>query len=136
MQGARTTPGSPAAGVCAPVGSRCVARTLTADWLWQVVAFLPLLCQGGHRWGAPIVCAGLVRYRVTEIYMPTACRQAATDSGVLCVVPPPAAVRKGKEGKVPVTMALAREETETALNVCIQHVLDRTGLKPHQVGGR
>ncbi len=47
----------------------------------------------------------------------------------------PAAVRKGKEGKVPVTMALAREETETALNVCIQHVLDRTGLKPHQVGG-
>ena len=43
-------------------------------------------------------------------------------------------MRKGKEGKVPVTMALAREETETALNVCIQHVLDRTGLQPHQVG--
>ena len=50
-------------------------------------------------------------------------------------LPLSAAVRKGKEGKVPVTMALAREETETALNVCIQHVLDRTGLKPHQVGG-
>ena len=45
-----------------------------------------------------------------------------------------AAVRQGKHGKVPITMAGAREESETALNVCIQKVLDRTGLKPHQVG--
>ena len=44
-----------------------------------------------------------------------------------------AAVRQGKHGKVPITMAGAREESETALNVCIQKVLDRTGLKPHQV---
>lgn len=44
-----------------------------------------------------------------------------------------AAVHAGKVQKCPVTMKNAREETETVLNVCIQHVLDRTGLKPHQV---
>ncbi|EIE20572.1 very-long-chain 3-ketoacyl-CoA synthase, partial [Coccomyxa subellipsoidea C-169] len=32
-------------------------------------------------------------------------------------------------------MAGARVETETALNVSIQHVLDRTGLKPHHIDG-
>jgi hypothetical protein len=47
-----------------------------------------------------------------------------------------AAVRQGKHRKVPITMAGAREESETALNVCIQHVLDRTGLKPHQARRR
>ena len=31
-------------------------------------------------------------------------------------------------------MQNARAETETALNVCIQHVLERTGIKPSQVG--
>lgn len=30
-------------------------------------------------------------------------------------------------------MAGARHETETALNVCIQKVLDRTGIKNNQV---
>lgn len=44
-----------------------------------------------------------------------------------------AEVQKGKYQKVEASMAGAREETETALNVSIQHVLDRTGLKPHQV---
>ena len=44
-----------------------------------------------------------------------------------------AEVQKGKYQKVEATMAGARVETETALNVSIQHVLDRCGLKPHQV---
>lgn len=44
-----------------------------------------------------------------------------------------AEVVKGKTQKVEVSMAGAREETETALNVCIQHVLKRTGIKANQV---
>ena len=40
---------------------------------------------------------------------------------------------KGKDAKVEITMQGARHETETALNVCIQKVLDRTGLKNTQV---
>ncbi len=32
-----------------------------------------------------------------------------------------------------ITMQGARLETETALNVCIQKVLDRTGIKNNQV---
>ena len=40
---------------------------------------------------------------------------------------------KGKDQKVEITMQGARIETETALNVCIQKVLDRTGLKNNQV---
>ena len=40
---------------------------------------------------------------------------------------------KGKDAKVEITMQGARTETETALNVCIQKVLDRTGLKNNQV---
>ncbi|BDA50571.1 3-ketoacyl-CoA synthase 4 [Coccomyxa sp. Obi] len=47
----------------------------------------------------------------------------------------PDEVQKGKYQKVKASMAGAREETETALNVSIQHVLDRTGLKPHQIDG-
>lgn len=42
-------------------------------------------------------------------------------------------VVKGHSQKVKITMQGARTETETALNVCIQHVLDRTGIKPNQV---
>ena len=37
--------------------------------------------------------------------------------------------------KLNINMKDARYETETALNVCIQHVLDRTGLKTSQVLG-
>lgn len=40
---------------------------------------------------------------------------------------------KGKDQKVKITMQGARLETETALNVCIQKVLDRTGIKNNQV---
>ena len=40
---------------------------------------------------------------------------------------------KGKDAKVQITMQGARLETETALNVCIQKVLDRTGIKNNQV---
>lgn len=47
----------------------------------------------------------------------------------------PDEVQKGKYQKVKASMAGAREETETALNVSIQHVLDRTGLKTHQIDG-
>ena len=42
-------------------------------------------------------------------------------------------VVKGKDAKVQITMQGCRNETETALNVCIQKCLDRTGLKTHQV---
>ena len=40
---------------------------------------------------------------------------------------------RGCHGDLKQTMADAREETETALFTCIQHVLDRTGLKATQV---
>ncbi len=46
---------------------------------------------------------------------------------------PGADVVKGRTQKVEITMQGARSETETALNVCIQYVLDRTGIKPNQV---
>jgi hypothetical protein len=42
-------------------------------------------------------------------------------------------VNAGFDKKIEKTMANARLETETALNVCIQHVLDRTGIKPAEV---
>lgn len=44
-----------------------------------------------------------------------------------------AAGRRAITEKLHINMADAREESETALNVSIQHVLDRTGLKPSQV---
>ena len=44
-----------------------------------------------------------------------------------------AACRRAITEKLNINMADAREESETALNVSIQHVLDRTGLKPSQV---
>ena len=44
-----------------------------------------------------------------------------------------AACRKAITQKLHINMADAREESEIALNVSIQHVLDRTGLKPSQV---
>jgi hypothetical protein len=40
--------------------------------------------------------------------------------------------KEGETGEIDITMSKARFESERALNVCIQHVLDRTGLKPHQ----
>ena len=46
---------------------------------------------------------------------------------------PCAACRKAIHEKLNINMVDAREETELALNVSIQHVLDRTGLKPSQV---
>ena len=39
----------------------------------------------------------------------------------------------GRDAKVKVTWEGARKETETCLNVCIQHVLNRTGIKAKQV---
>ena len=42
----------------------------------------------------------------------------------------------GRDAKVKVTWEGARKETETCLNVCIQHVLNRTGLKAKQVTTR
>ena len=47
-----------------------------------------------------------------------------------------AAVKEGQSEEIDICMSKARLETETALNVCIQHVLDRTGLKPHQARTR
>lgn len=44
-----------------------------------------------------------------------------------------AACRRAITEKLHINMADAREESETALNVSIQHVLDRTGLQPSQV---
>lgn len=41
--------------------------------------------------------------------------------------------RAATEGNLQQTMAHARIETETALIVCIDKVLKRTGLKPSQV---
>jgi len=46
---------------------------------------------------------------------------------------PCAAARNAIYEKLHINMKDARTESETALNVCIQHVLDRTGLKPSQV---
>ena len=42
----------------------------------------------------------------------------------------------GRDAKVKVTWEGARKETETCLNVCIQHVLNRTGIKAKQVTTR
>ena len=44
-----------------------------------------------------------------------------------------AACRRAIHQKLDINMTDAREESELALNVSIQHVLDRTGLKPSQV---
>ena len=44
----------------------------------------------------------------------------------------PAAVKAGQRAEIDIRMCKARVETETALSVCIQKVLDRTGLQPHQ----
>ena len=44
-----------------------------------------------------------------------------------------AAGRRAIKEKLHINMRDARWESETALNVSIQHVLDRTGLKPSQV---
>ena len=46
---------------------------------------------------------------------------------------PRAACRRAIHQKLDINMTDAREESELALNVSIQHVLDRTGLKPSQV---
>ncbi len=46
---------------------------------------------------------------------------------------PAAVIRAAKEGSLQQTMAHARDETETALIVCIDKVLKRTGLSPSQV---
>ena len=46
---------------------------------------------------------------------------------------PGAACRRAIHQKLDINMTDAREESELALNVSIQHVLDRTGLKPSQV---
>ncbi|CAL5229302.1 g12601 [Coccomyxa viridis] len=45
------------------------------------------------------------------------------------------ACRRAITQKLDINMADAREESETALNVSIQHVLDRTGLRPSQIDG-
>ncbi|CAL8464977.1 g4512 [Coccomyxa elongata] len=48
---------------------------------------------------------------------------------------PESVIRAAKEGNLQQTMAHARDETETALIVCIDKVLKRTGLTPSEVDG-
>ena len=61
---------------------------------------------------------------------PSCCRTPVSCRGapVRC-----ADVVLGRDAKVKVTWEGARKETETCLNVCIQHVLNRTGIKAKQV---